>query len=260
MDPPRRSADPQPTSPGAVGFPTGGHSPAISSHTRSDPAYFPSGTSFRFGRMSLHPKYIRAWNWGPAFYAQIRKSEPTPFSVMYRGVTVYPPAWTSTSCSSRVSSCSRVRRPFVRCAAPEFVRYAKVYSGRIVGTPPVLSLCPPCYWGFPPGFWCDLVSPKIRRNCAIIKPRQGLIRRYLQGRKCSYRTLFPCPGGRPVDPPEQALVEVGGRAARRSVRCRCRPRRRRSRAPAVGQRHPPNHPQPQLAARGAVARVRYGRG
>ena len=39
-----------------------------------------------------------------------------------------------------------------------------------------------------------------------------------------------------------------------------RPRRRRSRAPAVGQRHPPNHPQPQLAARGAVARVRYGRG
>ena len=102
-----------------------------------------------------------------------------------------------------------VRRPFVRCAAPEFVRYAKVYSGRIVGTPPVLSLCPPCYWGFPPGFWCDLVSPKIRRNGAIIKPRQGLIRRYLQGRKCSYRTLFPCPEGHPVDPPEQALVEVG---------------------------------------------------
>ena len=36
--------------------------------------------------MSLHPKYIRAWNWGPAFYAQIRKSEPTPFlkSVLWK--------------------------------------------------------------------------------------------------------------------------------------------------------------------------------
>ena len=29
-----------------------------------------------------------------------------------------------------------------------------------------------------------------------------------------------------MDTPEQALVEVGGRSARRSVRCRCRPRRR----------------------------------
>ena len=67
---------------------------------------------------------------------------------------------------------------------PELVRYAKVYSGRIVGTPPVLPLCPPCHgWGFPSGgFWCDLVSPKIRRNGAIIKPRQGLVRRYVQGR------------------------------------------------------------------------------
>ena len=65
---------------------------------------------------------------------------------------------------------------------PELVRYAKVYSGRIVGTPPLLSLCPPCHGGFPPGFRCDLVSPKIRRNGAIIKPRQGLIRRYVQGR------------------------------------------------------------------------------
>ena len=114
-----------------------------------------------------------------------------------------------------------------------------------------------------------------------------------------------------------ASLHAAGRSRRRnggckrwavSPRSKGRPRRRRSRAPAVGQRHPPNHPQPggrgrhrgpgirsqspswwraiagrrrgldcrdadggqvavtgdaargQLAARGAVARVRYGRG
>ena len=34
----------------------------------------PSG----FGRMPLHPKYIRVRNWGPNFFAILRKSEPTP--------------------------------------------------------------------------------------------------------------------------------------------------------------------------------------
>ena len=82
--------------------------------------------------------------------------------------------------------------------------------------------------------------------------------------------VIPFPGGRPVDPPEQALVEAGGRCARRAVRRRP-PRRRpaggckrwavagvrggRARCwgraggsgrlrPAVGQRHPPNYPPP----------------
>ena len=38
-----------------------------------------------------------------------------------------------------------------------------------------------------------------------------------------------------MDTPEKSLVQVGAAVS---------PHRRRSRAPAVGQRHPPNHPQP----------------